>query len=189
MKVSKHTKIVYIGDYFVLTYIERFFSTVYIFLSYFCWLVNCTNWVNKFHNCFLTCSETEESFICEVFQYCHLCKVKFQLPSTFLVLSIWSVNCSSHFFSHFLFVSKFEKVSLWFWRCPETEVLIYIGDLLLLLFMESSVFTVRTYSEFSWPVNRASLICKLFLLFQISWTVLILEVFSSKKLRRVSFNF
>ena len=33
-------KIIYIGVYLVLTYIEKVFSIVFYFLSYFCWSVN-----------------------------------------------------------------------------------------------------------------------------------------------------
>ena len=38
---------------------ERLFSTVCYFLSHSCWSVNYVSRVNKFHNVFLTCSETE----------------------------------------------------------------------------------------------------------------------------------
>ena len=49
----------------------------------FCWSVNYMSWVIKFHNFFLTCSETEARCIFEGFQHCHLWKVQFQLSSTF----------------------------------------------------------------------------------------------------------
>ena len=67
LKVLRYTNIVYIGRYLVLTYIERFFSTVWCFFSYICWSVNCISWVSKFNNFFLTCTETEARFIFEGF--------------------------------------------------------------------------------------------------------------------------
>ena len=114
---------------------------------------------------------------------------------TFLAFFIWSVYlvCISHFFSHFLSLSKLFKWSLSFWRCPETEALIYIRDLLVLLYMESSIGTVCTYYlDFFWSVNYTSLAWKLCLLFQTIldlWSLLRLEVFSSEIIKRVSFNF
>ena len=41
------------------------------------------------------------------------------IPIFQLALFIWSVNCSSHFLSHFLLVSKLHELSFCFWRCPE----------------------------------------------------------------------
>ena len=67
LKMSRYTNIVYIGRYLVLTYIERFISTVCCFFSYICWSVNCMSWVSKFNNFFLTCRETEARFIFEGF--------------------------------------------------------------------------------------------------------------------------
>ena len=67
LKMSRYTNIVYIGRYLVLTYIERFISTVCCFFSYICWSINCTSWVSKFNNFFLTCRETEARFIFESF--------------------------------------------------------------------------------------------------------------------------
>ena len=40
-------------------------------------------------------------------------------------------------------------------RCPEAYASIYIGDLLVLLFMESSICTICAYSDFF-------LVCKLY---------------------------
>ena len=102
LEVLRYTNIVYIGRYLVLTYIVRFFSTVCWIFSYICWSVNCMSWVIKFHNIFLTSSETEARFIFECFKYCPLWEVNFQLFSTFLAFFIWSVNCSKDFFSHFV---------------------------------------------------------------------------------------
>ena len=59
LEVSRCTNIVYIGRYLIVTYIETFFSTVCCFFSYIGWSVNCLNWVGKFHNFFLTYSQTE----------------------------------------------------------------------------------------------------------------------------------
>ena len=67
LKMSRYTDIVYIGRYLVLTYIERFISTVKCFFSYICWSVNCMSWVSKYNNFFLTCMATEARFIFEVF--------------------------------------------------------------------------------------------------------------------------
>ena len=67
LKMSRYTNIVYIGRYLVLTYIERFISTVCCFFNYICWPVNCMSWVSKFNNFFLTCRETEARFIFESF--------------------------------------------------------------------------------------------------------------------------
>ena len=98
----KIDNIVYIGRYLVLTYTETFYSTVSCFFSYICWSVNYKSWISKFHNVFLTCSETGTRFIFEGFKYCPLWKVNFQLWNTFLTFSIWSVNCAWDFFSHFV---------------------------------------------------------------------------------------
>ena len=62
---------------------ERLFSTAGYFLSHFCRLVKYVSQVSKFHNFYLTCSETEAKCIFEGFLYCHLWKVQFQLFSTF----------------------------------------------------------------------------------------------------------
>ena len=67
LKMSRYTNIVYIGRYLVLTYIERFISTVCCFFSYICWPANCMSLVSKFHSFFLTCRETETRFIFEGF--------------------------------------------------------------------------------------------------------------------------
>ena len=110
-EMSRYTNIVYIGRYLVLTYIERFISTVCCFFSYICWSVNCMSWVSKFNNFFLTCTETEARFIFEGFNIvlygkfiydsrilflffylvCKLCKGLFQSLCQ-------SVNCMSWVF-------------------------------------------------------------------------------------------
>ena len=46
-------------------------------------------------------------------------KFNSSFPVLFLAFFIWSLNCSSYFFSSFLLVSKLYKLNLWFQRCPE----------------------------------------------------------------------
>ena len=66
LRMSRYTNIVYIRRYLVLTYIQRFISTVCCFLAIFvARSVNCMSWVSKFNNFFLTCRETEARFIFE----------------------------------------------------------------------------------------------------------------------------
>ena len=67
LKMSRYTNIVYIVRYLVLTYIERFISTVCCFFSYICLSVDYMSWVSKFNNFFLTYRETEARFIFEGF--------------------------------------------------------------------------------------------------------------------------
>ena len=105
VKIHKYC---YLGRLFVLTYIERLFSTVCCFFSYISWSVNCKSWVSKFHHFFLGCLETKARFIFQGFKYCPLSKVHFQLCSTFLAFFIWSVNCSRDFFRYF-----FSQLSHW----------------------------------------------------------------------------
>ena len=97
-EVSRYTNIVYIGKYLVPTYIMKglFVTKLYLLVSKLYELVR------KFHNFFLTSSETEAWFIFEVFMYCLLWKVYFQLSGTFFAFFIWSVNCSRDFFSQFV---------------------------------------------------------------------------------------
>ena len=102
MEVSRYTNIVYIGNYVVLTYIERLFSAVCYFFSYIGWSVNCMNWVSTFRNVFLMCLEIEARFIFGCFKYCPLWKVRFQLSGIFVAFFIWSVSCWRDFFSHFV---------------------------------------------------------------------------------------
>ena len=102
LKISRYTNIAYTGRYLVLTYIERFVSTICCFFSYICWSVNCMNWVSKFNNFFLTCRETDARFIFEGFNIVLYGKVHFWLSDTFFAFFIWSVNCSRDFFSHFV---------------------------------------------------------------------------------------
>ena len=67
VKMSRSTNNVYIWRYLILTYIERFISTVCCFVSYISWSANCMSWVCKFNNFFLTCWKTGERFIFEGF--------------------------------------------------------------------------------------------------------------------------
>ena len=98
LRMSRYTNIVYIGRYLVLTYIERFISTVSCFFSYICWSVDCMKSISKFNNFFLTCRETEARFLFEDFNF--VLYGKFRLSNTFFAFFIWSVNCSRHFLSH-----------------------------------------------------------------------------------------
>ena len=99
LRMSRYTNIVYIRRYLVLTYIQRFISTVCCFFSYICWSVNCMSWVSKFNNFFLTCTETEARFIFEGFNIVLYGKFISDSPILFF---IWSVNCLRDFFSHFV---------------------------------------------------------------------------------------
>ena len=101
---SKHqdTNILYIGRYLALTYRESFFFNSLLIFSYISLSVNCMSWVSKFHNFFLTCSETEARFIFEIFKYCPFWKNSFHISGTFLAFFNCSVNCSRDLFSHFV---------------------------------------------------------------------------------------
>ena len=110
--MSRYTNIVYIGRYLVLTYKERFISTVCCFFSYICWSVNCMSWVRKFNNFFLTCTETEARFIFEGFNivlYGKFISDSLILFSLFLS-GLWIVQET---FSATLSVSKLYELSLW----------------------------------------------------------------------------
>ena len=111
--MSRYTNIVYIGRYLVLTYIERFISTVCCFFSYICWSVNCMSWVSKFNNFFLTCTETEARFIFEGFNIALYGKFISNSPILSFLFFIWSVNCSRGFFRATLSVSKLYELSFW----------------------------------------------------------------------------
>ena len=50
LEMSRHTNIVYIGMYFVLTYLERLFIR---FFGYICSSVNYMSRVSNFHNSFV----------------------------------------------------------------------------------------------------------------------------------------
>ena len=102
LKMSRYTNIFYIGRYLVLTYIERFISTVCCLFSYICWSVNCMSWISKFNNLFLTFTETKARFIFEGFNIVHYRKFISVSLILFLILFIWSVNCLRDFFSHFV---------------------------------------------------------------------------------------
>ena len=108
LHLSRYKKIVYIGRYSILTYIEIFFLIVCCFFSYICRSVNCMSWVSKFNYFFLTCTEIEARFIFEGFMYCPLWKVHFQCSDTFF-----------HFFCQVcklfkgLFQPRCQSVNLW----------------------------------------------------------------------------
>ena len=111
LKMPRYTNIVYIGRYLVLTYIERFISTVCCFFSCICWSVNCMSWVSKFNNSFLTCTETEAKFMFEGFNIVLYGKFISNSPTLFLFFYLvcklfkglfqslcQSVNCMSWVF-------------------------------------------------------------------------------------------
>ena len=104
LKMSRYTNIFYIGRYLVLTYIERFISTVFCFFSYICSSVNCMSLVSKLNNFFLTCTETDARFIFEGFNIVLYGKFISDSPILLLLFFIRSVNCLRDFFS--LFVSQ-----------------------------------------------------------------------------------
>ena len=65
-------------------------------------------------------------------------------------------------------------------------------ELLVLLFMKSSICIVCAYSDFFWSANCPILVCKWCLLFQTFldlWPVLILEIFSSWDIKNGQFQF
>ena len=95
VKIHKHC--LYWKLFITDIYSKIFFSSL-LFFSYICWSVNCMSWMSKFHNFFLTCTETEARFIFEGFKCCPLWEFHFH----FLTFFIWSVNCSRDFFSHFV---------------------------------------------------------------------------------------
>ena len=108
----RYTNIVYIERYLVLTYIERFVSTVCSVFSYICWSVNCMSWVGKFCNFFLICTETEARFTFEDFNivlYGKFISDSLILFSLFLS-GLWIVQET---FSATLSVSKLYELGLW----------------------------------------------------------------------------
>ena len=94
---------VFIETSYIDVYRNVFFNCL-LFFIYICWSANSIVELvkSKFHNFFLTCSETEARFIFESFKYCLLWKVHFQLSDTFLAFFICSANCSRDFLSHFV---------------------------------------------------------------------------------------
>ena len=92
LELSRYINIVYTGVYLVLTYNEKLFSIVFYFLSYFCWSLNCMNWVNKFHIFF---SDMLKNWGKEGFGLC--CFLVFKLykfglkimPLILILISIW----------------------------------------------------------------------------------------------------
>ena len=93
----KIRNIVYIGRYLVLTFIERFISTVCCFFSYVCWSVYCMRWISKFNNFFLTCTETEARFIFEGFNIVLYGKFISDSPILFLFFYLVCKLCKGLF--------------------------------------------------------------------------------------------
>ena len=113
------THVVYIRTYLVPAYIERLFSIVCCFFRYIFWSANYISWISKFHNFFLTCSETEARFtfgVLQVLPFMEKLFQTFQYRFSFLHLVcklfkgdfqplFWSVKCISwvsEFFNIFL---------------------------------------------------------------------------------------
>ena len=132
LKTSRYTNIDYIAKYLVLTYIERFISTVCCFLRYICWSVNCMSWVSKFNNFFLTCTETEARFIFEGFNIALYEKFISDSPILFLLFfylvcilfeGLFRSLCQS--VNYMSWVSKFNN---FFLTCREADAsFIYEG--------------------------------------------------------------
>ena len=146
--MSRYTNIVYIGRYLVLTYIERFISTVCCFFSYISWSVDNFFWhAGKLRQDLylraLILSSMESSFLTLQHFFCFFYLVCILFKGLFQPLC-QSVNCISW---------VFEPLNIP-WTCPVTSALIYIWDLVVLLFMESSICIVCTISDFF-------LVCKL----------------------------
>ena len=131
-------------------YRKIFFNCLLCFFSYICWSVNCMSWVSKFDYVFLTCSETEARFI---FEGLRLTVFSF-MESSFPICP--------YFFNFFHLVYKLFKglfqplcrsviFMSWVWimqhisEMTRSVGIIYNWDLVVLLFMESSVYNVRTW--------------------------------------------
>ena len=99
---SRYINIVYMGRFFVLTYIERLFSTVCCFFSYYGRSVNYLSRVSKFHNSAMLRN------LGKVYIWGLLVLSYGKFSSNDLAF-----QCSS------LLISKLYELSLWFQRCPE----------------------------------------------------------------------
>ena len=120
----KIRNIVYIGRYLVLTFIERFISTVCCFFSYIYWSVNCMSRVSIFNSFFLTCTDTEARFIFEGFTI--VLYGKFISDSLILFFTFFYLVCKLF---KGLFQPLFQLVNCMIWvfesynilrRCPVT---------------------------------------------------------------------
>ena len=153
LKMSRYTYIVYIGKYLVLTYIERFISTVCCFFTYICWSINCISWVSKFNIFFFW-------HVRKLRQDLHLRALIFSFMES-LFLTPWYFFCFLYLVYKLfqgLFQSLCQSVNYMSWvfeswntrrRCHVMKALIYIWDLVVLLFMESSICIICTISDFS----------------------------------------
>ena len=125
VEVLRYTNIVYVGAYLVKTYVKNCSQLFVTFKAIFCWLAICISRVSKFHSYFDMNRNSDKIYLLGILVL-PLWKFQSQLSSTYLAFLKWSINCSSHFFIHFLLYSKFYELSLWFWRFPEDQTLIYI---------------------------------------------------------------
>ena len=135
----RYTNIVYIRSCLVLTYIEIFFSIVCCFFGHICWSVNCISWASKFRNFFWIARKLRQDLYLR-----SLCIALYGNFGTFLVILIWLVNCSRDFFSYLVsqqivLAESLNHVKNISRRYPEAQALIYIWDLVVVLFMESFV--------------------------------------------------
>ena len=155
LKMSRYTNNVYIGRYLVLTYIERFFSTVCCFFCYICWSVNCMSWVSKLNNFFLTYTETEARFIFEGFD---------------IALSVT------------LSVSKLYELSLWIIEHTSemscnVSINLYLRPCCIAIYGKFYLYCLYHLRLF-WSLNCENLVCKLSITFrkcQETQTLFILE--------------
>ena len=107
----------------------------------------------------------------------------------FQLFFIWSVNCSSHFFSPFLLVSKLYELNLRFQKFKHEFIFerfqyCYLSKVRFVLFVPIQTFF--------WSANCTILVCKLCLLFQTIldlWPVLMLEIFSCWDIKKGQFQF
>ena len=98
----------------VLADIEKLFSTICYFLSYFCWSVNCISRVSKFHNFSWHAFKPRQGLYLRTFSIAIYGKLNFNFPVLFLAF----------FIAHVTFlVTFYQSVScmswVWFQSFPE----------------------------------------------------------------------
>ena len=87
------------------------------------------------------------------------------LQYLFKLFFIWSVNCSSHFFSPFLLVSKLYELSLWVIELisemsSNVSINLYSRPFSIAIYGKFCLCFLY-YSDFFWSVNCTNLVCKL----------------------------
>ena len=73
----------------VLSYLTKFFSTVYYFFSYICWSINCITWVSNFNYFHMTCIETQTRFLFQGFNIVLYGKFISNTPISFLLFYLF----------------------------------------------------------------------------------------------------